>query len=529
MPIIALQRRLAEAGRIRIGQQVPTGNGRSRPSKLEKFRFTSANAEAIEQIAERWGGKPQDWESPNGTQREVYTDASAIEVAIPPGDMAFSQWREMWSGGGCQRRCDGIREQNTDGPCLCPEDPAERQALAQKGQACKDTTRLSVILPDLEGVGLWRIESHGYYAAVELGGAVELLQSLAPGRLVPGRLWLDKRSDKVKVGDKVQTNRYVVPVLDIKGRLSELAPGPHASVALAAPIENGNGIGQPGLTPVPAALPAAPAPSIASQVAGVNNDRPPSTRANAQQPIPATGLEPGPIAAGEGSSAATSGGRPSVPPSPEGATYTLDDLREILADTPGWAEGKALKRARAIAGELGEPLPNQFDQITGTVLDALCAELNGTPDGGGGGGRGGPPPDEGAVPPAPQEASPGAPAAEPEHAGTGQLLAWKERDGKGWKSANRRMQGIANGSKSKGIRPVLSADATMREHQRHALMHGCSRGRVSSWSDATETEMRTVEEWLGYCARGRVEWLEGQDGWPGGLRPQLRSANRGAA
>ena len=51
MPIIDMQRRLAETGRIRIGQQVAAtkrdGTPTTRPSKLETFRITSANEKAI--------------------------------------------------------------------------------------------------------------------------------------------------------------------------------------------------------------------------------------------------------------------------------------------------------------------------------------------------------------------------------------------------------------------------------------------------------------------------------------------------
>ncbi len=45
--IIDLQRRLREVGRIRIGEKVATSNGRSRPSKLSTFRFTSRDRQVI--------------------------------------------------------------------------------------------------------------------------------------------------------------------------------------------------------------------------------------------------------------------------------------------------------------------------------------------------------------------------------------------------------------------------------------------------------------------------------------------------
>lgn len=169
--IIDLQRRLAEIGRIRIGQQVASGNGKRRPAKLTTFRLTSPDRNRIQQAAVLYGGQPTEWEAPAGKQWEVVTETDALNVICPPSDMAFSQHYELWSGGGCQRRCDGRNESISEGPCQC--DPDKRE--------CTIHTRLSVMLRDLPGLGVWRIDTSGYYAAVELQGAVEVVQ-LAAGR-----------------------------------------------------------------------------------------------------------------------------------------------------------------------------------------------------------------------------------------------------------------------------------------------------------------------------------------------------------
>src|SRR5690625_704990 len=105
--IIDLQRRIAEIGRIRIGQQVESKGGRSRPAKLDTFRLTSNDPQRIKQAAEVYGGQPREWQSPADKAFEVVTEATALDVMVPPSDMAFSQHYELWSAGGCQRRCDG--------------------------------------------------------------------------------------------------------------------------------------------------------------------------------------------------------------------------------------------------------------------------------------------------------------------------------------------------------------------------------------------------------------------------------------
>jgi hypothetical protein len=215
MPIIELQRRMRELGRIRTGQQVKS-NGRNRPAKLETFRLTSPSRPLIDAAAEAYGGTVKAW---NG-EWELITETDALDVVIPPGQ-SISQWYEMWSGGGCQRRCDGRVNVLTDGPCLCPADPAERRELAKTGEACKPTTRLNVMLPAIPDLGVWRLESHGYYAATELAGTVDVIE--AAGRMLPARLRLEQREVK-RPGQP--TNHFAVPVLELPSvRIADIVSG----------------------------------------------------------------------------------------------------------------------------------------------------------------------------------------------------------------------------------------------------------------------------------------------------------------
>src|SRR6266849_1493437 len=223
MPIIDLQRRIAEIGRIRIGQQVPTANGKTRPEKLETFRLTSPDKIRIEQASQLFGGNPCQWLAPAAQPWEVITTATALDVIVPPSDIAFSQWYELWSAGGCQRRCDGHNESISEGRCLC--DPENRE--------CDIHTRLSVLLKDLPGLGVWRVDTQGYYAAVELQGAVEVIQIAAGrGQMLPARLRLEQRAVK-RPGE--QTRRFAVPVLDIEMSPGQLLTPAAESPAIEAP------------------------------------------------------------------------------------------------------------------------------------------------------------------------------------------------------------------------------------------------------------------------------------------------------
>lgn len=207
MPILELQARMYERGRIRIGQKVATSNGRARPEKLDRFRFTSAAKENLEPIAAAYGGTVAAWTPDDGrAQWEVVTDSARVPILVPPNPV--TQWLELWSGGGCQRRCDGVRDVISDVPCLCDPDPEKR--------ACKPTTRLNVILRDMPGIGVWRLESHGWNAAVELPGLAAFV-ARADG-MVPAFLTLEERVTK-KDG---KTNRFMVPGIDVEVTPSQL-------------------------------------------------------------------------------------------------------------------------------------------------------------------------------------------------------------------------------------------------------------------------------------------------------------------
>jgi hypothetical protein len=271
MAIIDMQRGIVEAGRIRLGQQVPTSGGKTRPEKLSTFRLTSADRRRIDQAAELFGGTVAEWDAPAGKQWEVVTTTDALDVIVPPSDLSFSQHYELWSAGGCQRRCDGVTESIGERPCVC--DPNDRE--------CDIHTRLSVLIRDLPGLGVWRVDTQGWYAARELAGAVQLIQLAAgQGALLPARLRLEQRAVKRPGNNgKPVTQRFAVPVLDIEVTPAQLlsgsAPQPLALVDA----------GRPPLTPVPASL-GRPQLSIAEQSAP---PPPAPARKNAAPPLPASG------------------------------------------------------------------------------------------------------------------------------------------------------------------------------------------------------------------------------------------------
>lgn len=216
MPILTLQQRQRELGRIRLGQKGAKGQ----PQKLDRFRFTSPSKALIESVAAAYGGDVEAWTGGGTDQWEVITVAKRLPILVPP--QPVSQFFELWSGGGCQRRCDGVTELLTDTPCICGPDPDTRE--------CKPTTRLNVVLRDVHGVGVWRLESHGYYSAVELPQTAAFLASATgQGVYLPAHLALEERV--VKRPGK-QPNRFVVPTIEVDVTPAQLMSGGAGAMAV---------------------------------------------------------------------------------------------------------------------------------------------------------------------------------------------------------------------------------------------------------------------------------------------------------
>ena len=243
MPIIEVQERYRELGRLRMGDL----DGR-RPVKLETWRMTSPSRALLEAAADRWGGQVNTWEGAptEGEQYELTTDVQALPVLVPPQDIDNAQFFELWAAGGCKRRCDGATEFLSGRACICAKKD-ERE--------CKPTTQLLVMLPDIPDVGVWRVRTLGWNAAAEIPQTVKLLgQMVGKGVFPEATLAIEQRTSKTDG----QTHHYVVPVLQLPFSLTQLmntSPTAHAMTT-----------GQRELVPLPGDRPALPSdPSFADE------------------------------------------------------------------------------------------------------------------------------------------------------------------------------------------------------------------------------------------------------------------------
>lgn len=266
VPLIQLQRRLTEAGRIRMGEKTDTGA----PKRLSTWRITSPNQDLIREAAGLYGGEPKPWTSPVGDEWEVITTTAELPVLLMPG-YSLSQTYELWTGPTrCDRRCDGITEHFTDKPCLCNDEGDDK---------CELRTRLTVALPELTTLLGWRVETKGENAARELRGGMDLAEAIAQGsQFIPARLRLTERRSSVNG----QAVRFVVPVIDLAVSYQALAAGvgdsrralPAGYTPLTGHTENGPGVGealeltaagaQPGARTARSAAPLGPVADFAS-------------------------------------------------------------------------------------------------------------------------------------------------------------------------------------------------------------------------------------------------------------------------
>jgi len=266
--IRGLTPRLNVVGRIRAGAQVEGRNGKKRPTSIDTFRFTSQDRDLIDAIAAHYRGEVAEWIEPKspGRQWEVVTEASKIDVILPPNCLDGPTF-ELWSGGGRLRRCDTENcEVLADGPegpeyqlrasCICEAEAVEsgdkgEVLYDEDGQpivdlwsikrACSLKMRLTVLLPQFQMAGGWRIDTGSRNAAEKIPAMVDMVRHLQTSGLPGGFLYIQKSQ---AFGGRREFNEILLGLKQTYDEISQqLTAGPSATPvaldtarpALAAP------------------------------------------------------------------------------------------------------------------------------------------------------------------------------------------------------------------------------------------------------------------------------------------------------
>lgn len=250
--VVTLQRRFREVGRLKMGEQVPTGKMRDgrpvmRPKATSTWRMTTygeVGRAMLEQAAQLYGGTPRPWEqAPQEGGWELSTETDSIDVLVPPAENPFSVSLELWTAAGCARRCNGEEAEVYGGRgvgwrkrrCMCedPEDPQRRE--------CSIHMRFGVILPRVAGLGVWSVNTHSFHGTEELMGSLSVLGLRAmDGLVTPAHLRIEPRTIRRPfVNDagetKTEVSHFPVMVLDVPETVEQLMSGTGERVALEGP------------------------------------------------------------------------------------------------------------------------------------------------------------------------------------------------------------------------------------------------------------------------------------------------------
>lgn len=248
--ILTMKRQAAELGRIRTGYSRPNPkpDGRPIPVKSKTFILTSHSREYIAAAAELYGGRVEQW-TPQGqpvAQWRVITEATELRAILPAGD-PLDQANEKWTGGGCERRCDGVTEKLSGRPCICLAKYGDDWHERKPDEVCRPTSRVGVFLPDLPDLGVWRLETKSHYAADALAGGLDTVLQATGGRgLLPVRMWIEQR--KAVRGGKTKQFQVIVVVPSLP-KLRHALSGPISTAAALDPAS----LDRPAIEAAPAA------------------------------------------------------------------------------------------------------------------------------------------------------------------------------------------------------------------------------------------------------------------------------------
>jgi hypothetical protein len=270
MPLIDVQRRHVRTGAIRLGNRVPvSGSDKTRPNKLDSFRITSPHRAVIQAVASQFGGTVRPWVGGHGPEFEVITTVRELPVLLP--QQLIDPNYELWGNKINQRLCDGQTERIRNTPCLCAQWDNHRHSFYGRSgsracqicgldeswlgqphthqyehglcvecgcrRPCKPTTRVNVMIRGVPSIGVFKVESHGINAAMDLTGFADLIaQTTIP---LPARLVMEYVDQlRLMIGsngqERTEARKFWVPRLFIDWLTPDMAYMESAQLEQAA-------------------------------------------------------------------------------------------------------------------------------------------------------------------------------------------------------------------------------------------------------------------------------------------------------
>ena len=148
--------------RVRLGSLV---NGR--PMAHDHWRFTTGDPLVADDIAEMFGGTPQEWETNSEENLEIMSTVKTLDIILESVRSEYALWARSNAP---IRTCDGITQgDDKRSPCACREqvgDLREWKAAAKQGTACQPTVKAAFRLAENPDLGLGRFQSSSWSIAL---------------------------------------------------------------------------------------------------------------------------------------------------------------------------------------------------------------------------------------------------------------------------------------------------------------------------------------------------------------------------
>ena len=220
--------RFRTLGKLRKGgEKTPKGYG----PDLDHFRFTSDDPGIVAAFADVYGAEPH-----------------AINVYLPYSttEQNFPTWKEAWTAGGLQHRCDG----ETVTIWLGQDGKYHRTPKPCPG-GCDEVGRLEVIIPELISagyVGTVTMETHSLNDMIAITQVLLKAEELSGGDLRRVQFTLRRVPERISVpgwgdnkGKRQRVEKYLVkiePAVDWAQAQMALTREPGAIAALPAPEDD---------------------------------------------------------------------------------------------------------------------------------------------------------------------------------------------------------------------------------------------------------------------------------------------------
>jgi hypothetical protein len=219
MPIkgVSSKRQIPRLGKIRLGELVPTKDGKNnRPMVVDHFKVPA-------EVAAVYGENPT-----------VLTD---VYLPSEDRDVVFPQFLKRYTYNALVCKGDGEHAFSTvvetgesvEVPC----DPYQCQYYQAK--QCHMLASLVFLLPKVPGLGVWQMDTTSYYTIVSINNSLDIIRNLM-GRIsnIPLELRRVKKTIMTREGGKPLKRDIWTVELNTADRLVDLARAPQFPFALGA-------------------------------------------------------------------------------------------------------------------------------------------------------------------------------------------------------------------------------------------------------------------------------------------------------